>query len=117
MNFFLTTQGHQISSVSFTASKLTDHSDIADPGACSCGVLHTDTVAAAVLSLCLADVEAEVASGAVETDLLVCLHLLIILLPGYSRSWFAAVVSGERAGVSHLHHHPVPEVQVQNGWF
>lgn len=50
---------------------LTDHSDGADPRAGAGSVLHSDAVAAAVLSLGLVDSEAEVTSGAVEADLLV----------------------------------------------
>lgn len=41
----------------------------------------------------LADVEAEVAGGAVEADLLVRLQLLVVLCPDDSWNWFAAVAS------------------------
>ncbi len=44
-----------------------------------------------MLSLGLADVEAEMAGGAVDADLLVRLQLFLIFRPGDSRGWFAAV--------------------------
>lgn len=96
---------------------LTNNGDGADSCASSGGVLHSDAVAAAVFSLGFADVEAEVAGGAVEADLLVRLQLLLVFHPGDSRDRFATVVSWQCAGVAHLHHHLVPEVQVQSGWF
>lgn len=62
--------------------RLTDHGDGADSFARSSSILHTDAVAAAVFSLDFADVKAEVAGGAVEADLLICLQLLVVLCPG-----------------------------------
>lgn len=97
--------------------QLTDHSDGAESCASSGGVLQVDAVAAAVFSLSLTDVEAEVASSAVEADLFICLQLLVVLCPGDSRGRFAGVASRQRAAVSHLHHHLVSEVQVQIRWF
>lgn len=99
------------------AQRLTDHGDGADSCASAGGVLHIDAVSAAVFSLGLADVEAEVVGGAVGADFLIRLQLLVVLLPGDSRSRFAAVASRQCAGVSYLHHHLVPEVQVQSGRF
>lgn len=96
---------------------LTDHGDDADSRARSGGVLHTDTVAAAVFPLGLADVEAEVAGGVMEADLLICLQLFVILCPGDSWGRFATVASRHGAAVAHFHHHLFPDVQVQSGWF
>lgn len=73
--------------------RLTDHGDGADSGSRSGGVLHADAVAAAVFPLGLADVEAEVAGGAVEADLFVRLKFLVVLCPGDSWGRFAAVAS------------------------
>lgn len=73
--------------------RLTDNGDGADSCASSGCVLHSDAVAAAVFSLGFADVEAEVAGGAVEADLLVRLQLLLVFRPGDSRDRFAAVAS------------------------
>lgn len=97
--------------------RLTDHGDGADSGSRSGGVLHADAVAAAVFPLGLADVEAEVAGGAVEADLFVRLKFLVVLCPGDSWGRFAAVASRQRAAVAHLHHYLVPDVQVQSRWF
>lgn len=101
----------------FTVPRLTNYSDSADSCASSGSVFHADTVAATMFSLGLADVEAEMVSAAVEADLLVGFQFLIILCPGDGRDWFARVASRQSAAVSHLHHHLVPEVQVESGWF
>lgn len=95
---------------------LTDHSDGADSRASASSILYADTIAAAVFSLGLADVEAEVVGGAVEADVLICLQVLIILCPGDSRGRFATVASRQHAVVSHLYHELFPEVQVQSRW-
>lgn len=79
--------------VRLSEERRTNHGDGADPGARAGGVLHIDAVAAAVFPLGLADGEAEVASGAVETDLFVGLQLLVVLRPGDGRGGFAAVAS------------------------
>lgn len=96
--------------------RLTDHDDGADSFASSGSVLHTDAVAATVFSFDFADVEAEVAGGAVEADLLVCLQLLVVLCPGDSWRWFATVASWQSAAVTHLYYDFFPKLQVQTWW-
>lgn len=70
-----------------------------------------------MLSLRFADVEAKVASCGVDADFCIFLQLLIILLPDNSWGWFATVATRQHTAVSNFHHHSVPEVQFQRGWF